>query len=98
MLQKPHSASRHVPFDRFPSLPQQAWDLSRSLAAFAAEGFAPFPVSEYLHRLSICGTCKRRRGSRCTVCGGRLAQKARARMLQCPLGKWPLVGGIGPGQ
>lgn len=74
----------------FPSLPQQGWNLARSLTAFIADGFKTVTKEQYEQRLQICDTCDRRRGTRCLQCGCGLTLKAQGRAFQCPLKKWPI--------
>jgi len=75
--------------NRMPSLPRQAWNLTRSLAAFVADGMRTVTEQQYRQRLEICNTCDRRRRNRCLKCGCRLSLKARGRAFRCPLRKWP---------
>ncbi len=74
---------------RPPRLPSQAWNLTKALAAFVADGLKTVSKQAYQQRLEICDGCDRRRGNRCLACGCRLSLKARGRAFQCPLGKWP---------
>lgn len=74
---------------RPPSLPRQAWNLARSLADFVADGCRTVGEEDYRRRLEICDGCYARRGNRCLKCGCRLSVKARGRVFQCPLDKWP---------
>ena len=74
-----------------PSLSRQAWNLARSLADFAADGFKTVTEDQYRERLEICDTCDHRRGNRCLKCGCRLSLKACGRAFKCPLNKWPKV-------
>lgn len=76
------------PPPRPPSLFQKAWNVAKATAAFVADGLATVDAAEYHRRLSICDSCKERRGNRCLKCGCRLALKARGRAFACPLGKW----------
>ncbi len=75
--------------DQVPRLNRQVWNLTQSLAAFAADGFRTVSAEEYEGRLSICDGCSERRGNRCLQCGCFLSKKARGRAFRCPLGKWP---------
>lgn len=74
---------------RPPPLGRQAWNLTRSLAAFVADGCRTVSERQYRRRLETCDGCDRRRGNRCLECGCRLSLKARGRAFACPLGKWP---------
>lgn len=72
--------------------PMSAWEkaksFGRSIAAFALDGMAMVDATEYDRRLTICDACKHRSGSSCSICGCRLALKAKGRAFSCPLGRW----------
>lgn len=72
-----------------PPLPRKVWNLSKSLAAFVADGMRFVSRDEYRARLEICDSCPERDGNRCRQCGCRLSLKARGRAFECPLAKWP---------
>lgn len=72
-----------------PSLPRQMWNLTASLAAFAADGLKCVSCEEYAARLAICDACEHRHDNKCKLCGCRLSVKAKGRAFQCPAGKWP---------
>ena len=74
---------------KFPSLRKQAWNLTKSLAAFVSDGMKTVSKQEYEQRLEICDTCEKRQGNRCLECGCNLSVKAKGRAFQCPLDKWP---------
>lgn len=86
-----YDQSKELPVLTPPPLVQQAWNLVRSLADFAADGCKTVTEGEYRQRLEICDSCDQRRDNRCMKCGCRLALKARGRVFQCPLDKWPNV-------
>jgi hypothetical protein len=77
--------------DAMPPISRQAWNLANALAAFVADGFRTVETAEYRARLDICDRCERRRSNRCLECGCRVTLKARGRVFQCPIGKWPAV-------
>lgn len=85
---------RRQPANRdMPSLFQQAWNLTKAAAAFAAQpGFVD--RATYQRRLAVCEACDKRGGRlghKCSVCGCRVAWKAQGAAWDCPLGKWPGV-------
>lgn len=71
-----------------PSAPRMAWNLTKSLAAFVADGCKTVDAEEYERRLTICDQCEHRRERRCLKCGCRIDIKARGRAWKCKLGKW----------
>lgn len=84
---------RHVPAcaKRPPSLVRQAWNLTRSLADFVADGCKLVDRDEYQRRLEVCDVCEFRRGNQCLECGCRLSIKAQGRAFKCPQNKWETV-------
>ena len=72
-----------------PSLTARAWNLTRALASFVADGMRTVSKPEYEQRLRICDSCDRRRHNKCLECGCRLSLKATGRAFKCPLNKWP---------
>jgi len=68
---------------------QQAWNVTTSLVSFVADRFRTVSRDQYAERLAICDECEERVGNRCLQCGCRLSFKARGRVFQCPLSKWP---------
>jgi peroxiredoxin len=79
--------------DRPPPLATRAWNLTQSLADFAADGFKTLSTDEYQTRLAICDTCDRRRENTCLECGCYLPLKAKGRAFECPIKKWPKTAG-----
>lgn len=71
-----------------PTYAQIIWNLSESLAAFAADGFTTVNAAEYAERLRICNGCEQRDGGSCRLCGCLLKLKAQGRAFECPAGKW----------
>lgn len=69
-------------------LASMAWDLTKSIAAFVADGFKTVNEEEYKRRLSVCDVCEHRKGQRCSVCGCFVALKAKGRAWDCPDGRW----------
>lgn len=69
-------------------LAKMAWDLTKSLAAFAGDGFRLVDADEYAERLGICDACEHRTGQRCGSCGCFIVLKAKGRAWACPEGKW----------
>jgi len=65
-----------------------AWDLTKSLAAFAADRFRTVDADEYQQRLAVCDGCEERDGARCGVCHCYVAVKAKGKVWHCPVGKW----------
>ena len=72
-----------------PAMHTRAWNLTKSLAAFVADGLRTVTDSQYAERLNICDRCSERRDNFCVQCGCYLAWKAMGRAFQCPLRKWP---------
>jgi len=63
-------AGRSESKPQLPPLTAQAWSLTKSLAAFVADGFGIVTKEEYTRRLSICDPCAERTDSgRCAACG-----------------------------
>lgn len=73
---------------KMPSMPRRAWNFSKALASFVADGCKTVEKEEYRRRLTICSGCDRRSGGGCKKCGCNLALKAKGRAWKCPLGKW----------
>lgn len=73
---------------KLPGMLTMAANLAKAMARHVADGakLADLPVLEA--RLNTCMTCDQRRDDRCTVCGCFLAEKAKLRTAECPLGKW----------
>lgn len=69
-------------------LAAMAWDLTKSIAAFIADGLKTVDEEEYRRRLSVCDVCEKRRGQRCGSCGCFIALKAKGRAWDCPDGRW----------
>lgn len=67
----------------------KAWNVAAALAGWAADRFRHVDRLTYAARLTACDTCPQRSGDFCSLCGCRLARKAKARAWHCPLGKWP---------
>jgi hypothetical protein len=72
-----------------PRMAQKAWSLATSIAAFVADGCSTIAHDVFRTRLETCDGCDRRRDNKCLECGCYLPIKARWRVMQCPLGKWP---------
>jgi len=75
--------------DGSPSLARKAWNLATALAEFAVDGFQTVDAIQYEARLTACDGCDRRLEGVCQACGCRIQIKARGRVWQCPLGRWP---------
>lgn len=71
-----------------PSLPRRAWNLTKALLDFVADGARTVDQTTYEKRLTVCDGCEERQGNSCRQCGCRLGLKARGRAFQCPLGRW----------
>jgi len=77
-----------------PRLVTRAWNLTKALAAFVADGIATVSKEEYERRLGICDGCVPpdgwRVGAVCrhTGCGCYIAVKAKGRAWKCQVGKW----------
>lgn len=83
-----------APKPREPSAPcgcaKMAWNLTKALTAFVADGLRTVDTEEYRRRLSICDGCEQlnTKTGRCRVCGCFVAAKAVGRVWQCPIGQW----------
>jgi hypothetical protein len=75
-----------------PSLASRAWNLAAAVAAFVADGCQTVERETYEQRLRTCDTCDQRQEDFCLKCGCYLPIKAKWRLTQCPLGKWPAAG------
>jgi len=80
-----------------PPMHTRAWNLTKALAAFVADGLKTVTEEQYARRLSICEGCGERRENFCLQCGCYLAWKATGRAFQCPLKKWPDLRSEDPG-
>ena len=74
---------------KMPPFGGRAWNLTKALAAFAADGCRTVSKATYRIRLQTCAPCPRREENRCLECGCFLPIKAKGRAWQCPLDKWP---------
>ena len=86
-----HCPCKEPNFSSLPPICKQAWNLTKSLADFASDGFKLVTKEEYAARLVICDSCEYRRNTRCSKCGCNLAIKAKGRAFKCPENKWPNV-------
>lgn len=75
----------------FPSMVKRGQNLIQAASAFMTDGCRALEEKDYQLRLQICDTCSRRNGDYCLECGCKLSLKAKGRVFQCPLGKWPTV-------
>lgn len=89
------SKKRRQPGITPPSAGQKLWNISQSLAEWAAE---PGNVSKeaYEKRLQTCNDCPFLRDTSCGICGCFIAVKAKAKAWHCPAFKWD--GDIGTDQ
>jgi hypothetical protein len=80
---------------QFPSLPSMAWNLTKAVAGFVADGCRLLTGEQYDARMAVCRSCEffaaDSRRCRHNDCGCFLAAKARMRSEQCPENKWPEV-------
>lgn len=67
----------------------RVFDFLQALAVFVADGCTTVTQEQYEERLTICQHCDYRAGNACSLCGCRLAIKARARAWECAANKWP---------
>jgi len=74
---------------KMPPLGVRAWNLTKALAAFAADGCQTVSKTTYRIRLQTCAPCQRREDNWCLECGCFLPIKAKGRAWRCPLDKWP---------
>ncbi len=73
----------------FPSLVRRGRNFAQAATDFVADGCRTLEDKDYQLRLIICKTCESRNGDYCRECGCKLSLKAKGRVFQCPLGKWP---------
>jgi ferredoxin len=85
-------AGEVVDVRKMPPMQTRAWNLTKSLAAFVANGLRTVTDEQYAQRLNICDGCSERRDNYCLQCGCYLTWKATGRAFQCPLKKWPTIG------
>jgi Family of unknown function (DUF6171) len=76
------------PYGIEPTLVQQVWSLSSSIASFVTDGMRLVDKGEYVERIAICDDCEFRIGNRCAKCGCNLTLKASAKVFECPMSKW----------
>jgi len=74
---------------KMPPLGDRAWNLTKALTAFAADGCRTVPKATYRIRLQTCAACPRREDNWCLECGCFLPVMAKGRAWHCPLDKWP---------
>lgn len=74
----------------YPSIPRQAANLARAVAAHVADGLAVLGRDEHFARVAACEGCPSYDPgpAGCRECGCSVAIKARWRSESCPLGKW----------
>jgi len=84
------AAATAKPTQQLPSVATMAWNLTKSLAAFVADGCKTVDADEYQRRLTICDSCEHRLKDkdRCVKCGCYLSMKAKGRAFECPEKKW----------
>jgi len=73
---------------QFPSLFQQAKNITKAVGKHVASGFEKVSIQEYSERLSICSSCEYERGGKCLECGCFLKKKAWWKSEDCPKDKW----------
>lgn len=71
-------------------LVEQLWNLATAVKDFVADGLQTVSGEEYAARLEICESCHQRSENVCQACGCYLTLKARGRVFECPLNKWPV--------
>lgn len=76
------------PPSSMPSVKKRAWNLTKSLAQFASDGFRLASKDEYGRRMFICDQCDRRSENWCRECGCNLSVKVRGLAFECPIGRW----------
>ena len=76
------------PIMAMPSLFTQAKNLGKALYKHAADGFKRTSKEEYADRIETCNGCEFHQSSRCVQCGCFIAEKAKMRSEDCPIGKW----------
>ena len=86
---RPFEPVEAVDLRKPPPMYVRAWNLTKALAAFVADGLRTVGNEDYAERLGICDNCPERRDNYCLKCGCYLAWKAMGRAFQCPLKKWP---------
>jgi hypothetical protein len=79
-----------------PPLWERAWNLAQAVAAYVGDGCQQVSKAEYEHRLTICHACPERSDTVCLKCGCIMPLKAKMRVMECPLGRWPRSGEMNP--
>lgn len=87
--EQPRSPSAQDLVQSSPSLAKMSWNAAIAMARFVGDRGRTVNEQELSERLEICDRCDLHRGNRCLACGCNLARKARGRVFDCPLGKWP---------
>ena len=72
----------------FPSIFEQAKNLTKAVGKHAAGGFQKVTIVEYANRLSVCGGCEYEKDGKCSECGCYLKVKAWWKSEDCPKDKW----------
>ncbi len=89
----PCDSPRPITVDRTnwrpPSFLRQGWNAASSLAAFAKDRGRTVSEEDYQARISVCESCEMFANNRCLHCGCNLRLKAKGRVFDCPIGKWP---------
>ena len=79
---------RKAPAPELPPIHEQAWNLTKAVAAFVGDLGRLVSLEQYGARLQVCDTCEFRVERRCQKCGCRIDIKARVRVFKCQVEKW----------
>ena len=71
-----------------PSLAQRGLNAAEAALRFVSDGMQTASKNEQSERAAICGICPLNENGICNGCGCIISLKIRARLEQCPAGKW----------
>ncbi len=74
-----------------PGLIRTGLNAMRSFGAFVGDRGRLVSDAVFDARMAICEACDHKIGNKCAHCGCNLRLKARGRVFNCPLEKWPEV-------
>lgn len=86
MIRQATGQSPAAPAPRYPSLVQQAWNVSKAATGFVTSGFQIADQAEQERRIAICHTCELYDPvkDRCLKCGCKISLKTRIASSHCP--------------